>query len=319
MSFPDPTEEEVDGVEDETPETPDEPRAARTASSSRRSSRRRKPQVTQRTVVTCQVCKVTMPRLTVEHLQVHGLTMQRYARLYSGSSPISPGFLPPATAPDPTPLGIAQSLVASPSFVTTLADEVAEAIFSGPLRDRLRLALTSVLGSRLAMHGESVALLARVRRELGAAWRIEQGGENGGPTETRDLVAMAMQASGEVAKGEDALLRTIKLAIDENKGRDGVALDRGGFKPYTGEAEVLPVPVDLSADEREAVRSLLATLTQGVRTLSNGSRGVGSTGPVTDGVADPVPPLTPLAPTVTAAPVLPPVVPPSVSFDPLDL
>jgi hypothetical protein len=163
---------------------------------------------------------------------------------------------------------LASHLVSEPQFIATLADEVSEAIFSGPLRDRLKLSLVSLLSSRMQSHGEASALLQKVRQELSAPWRLTQGGELGAATDTRELINMAMQMHTEVSRAEETLLKTIKLAIDESKGRDKLDAARGGLAPYTGDAEIIPIPADLSAEERETVRSLLSALTQGARLLT---------------------------------------------------
>ena len=61
------------------------------------------------------------------------------------------------------------------------------------------------------------------------------------------------------------MLKTIKLAIDEQKGRAQMASERGGLQAYTGDAEVIPVPAELSSEEREIVRTLFVELTESVR------------------------------------------------------
>lgn len=216
--------------------------------------------------VTCLVCGGEFRSLTPEHLLTHSLTVQRYSRVFLA------GASPAASAAKMDPAGstlsarqLATRLASDQGFVVQLADEVAEAIFSGPLRDRLRLGLVSLLSSRMTMHADAVALLSRIRKELSAPWRLEQGGALGAPTETKELVQMAMQMHAEVVKGEDALLRTIKLAIDEKKGSTDRDNARGGLQPYTGEAEIIPVPPDLSPGERETVRSLLTLITSTAR------------------------------------------------------
>jgi hypothetical protein len=139
---------------------------------------------------------------------------------------------------------------------------VAATIFSSSLRDQLRLALCSTLSARLELHGRAVAHLAALREELAQPWRASDGGKDGDPTPTPHLVAMAGEAHHEVVKTEEALLRAIKLASEEARDQKQT-LDGLGSRPaFTGEAEVIPVPPELSPGERETVRSLLGLLRQ---------------------------------------------------------
>ena len=175
----------------------------------------------------------------------------------------------PLPSPSQQAHAVAGALVQSPEFVATMADEVAEAIFSGPLRDRLKLALVTVLGARMKVHGEAHANLAALRAELSLPWRAQQGGKLGGPTPTEQLLAMASQAHNEVIKSEEAVLKTIKLAVDESKGRDDRAKPPGGLAPYTADAEgIIPIPENMTAEQRETVRELLVTLTRGARLIA---------------------------------------------------
>ena len=252
----------------ENPETPGVSRPPNAPAIGSRRPKKKKVRVRQRTRITCLVCHEEFPSITPEHLQTHGLTVARYRRTFlGGASAVLPASAvdPMLARPGPVSNRIAERLVGDPNFITTLADEVSEAIFAGPMRGQLRAALCSVLGSRMKMHGEAVAALNKLRAEIMKPWRVEQGGELGAPTETRELVSMAMQMHAEVGRTEDALLKTIKLAIDESKGRDRATSDRGGLPVYTGDAEVIPIPTDISADEREVVRSLLSMLTNAPR------------------------------------------------------
>jgi hypothetical protein len=159
---------------------------------------------------------------------------------------------------------VAHELVSSPEFTYRMADEVAEAIFSGPFRDRLRTSLVTVLSARLEQHGKAVAALEKVRRELAQPWRLEQGGKDGGPTETGDLVAMGHLAVQDVRTAEELVLKAVKLAIDEAKGtedkRAGHPLD--GVR-YTGKGEAIAVPAEIPAAQREIMRLLMDKIIQG--------------------------------------------------------
>ena len=227
------------------------------------------------------MCGKRFKRLTKAHLQTHGYTAARYARLFSqdaSAPPVSRARtgLPAgcsngessASSSRQAPPGelvrvVASHLEARPEFVASLADEVAAYIMAGPVRDRLRVALLGLISARLELHGQAVARLDATNRELGADWRITQGGENGGPTPTKDLVGIASQTLAELKTGEDMVLKAIKLAIDEAKTPPAQVAAGSPLDQYSGRDEVLQVPSSISAAERETVRTLLSSLAAG--------------------------------------------------------
>jgi hypothetical protein len=158
---------------------------------------------------------------------------------------------------------VGDNLEARPQFVAALADEVAAYIMAGPVRDRLRIALLGLISARLELHGQAVARLDATNRELGEEWRVTQGGENGGPTPTKDLVMLASQTLQELKTGEDLVLKAIKLAIDEAKTPPAQAAAGSPLDAYSGKDEVLEVPASISSAERETVRTLLSSLASG--------------------------------------------------------
>jgi hypothetical protein len=254
---------------------------------------------TPRKNVVCLLCAEQFPKVTAAHLQTHGYTVQRYLRVFEASlaapraarasvrSSASPrdtrkpdpaGDLVPqrhdgiaivsalevATTSSGLASRIAEELVSSPEFTYRMADEVAEAIFSGPFRDRLRGALVTILGARLEQHGKAVGQLEGVRKQLSEKWRIEHGGADGGPTKTADLVNMGHLALAEVAKSEELVIKAVKLTIDEAKGtedqRTGHPLDA---VRYTGKSETLPLPAEIPASQREIMRLLFERIKTG--------------------------------------------------------
>jgi len=144
-----------------------------------------------------------------------------------------------------------------------MADEVASYIIAGPLRDRLRQALLGLISARLELHGQAVARLDAVNRELGEEWRVAQGGEDGGPTPTKDLLGIAQQTLQEIRTGEDLVLKAVKLAIDEAKTPPAAVAAGSPLDAYSGQDEVIDVPASISPAERETVRNLLSALASG--------------------------------------------------------
>jgi len=111
----------------------------------------------------------------------------------------------------------------------------------------------------MAMHADAVGRLARIDQELEQPWRIEQGGPNGGATRTADLVAMHAATHNEIVKAEEMVLKAARLALDERKAQD--AAQAPAFS-YSGEAEAIAIPTNLSPADREGLRALMGNLTK---------------------------------------------------------
>lgn len=127
-------------------------------------------------------------------------------------------------------------------------------------RERLRASLAMLLTRRMDLHASALAHLQRVREELDQPWRVSSGGKDGEPTPTAHLVSMAGEAHHEVVRSEEALLKTIRLALEEGRQNKEALAALGGRPSFTGDAEAIPVPPELDAAERETVRSLLHLL-----------------------------------------------------------
>lgn len=210
----------------------------------------------------CALCGKWYKRIHANHLRQHNYTRDQYDRTFGTLVPAGPASPRQASAPaglTASPVGVAEALLSSPVFVQRLADEVGELLFTSDLRGRLRMALVQVLGKRLELHAAAVANLERVRAELAQPWRVERGGKDGAPTPTPHLVMVAGEAHQEVTKSEEALLKAIKLAVDEQRSNKDL-LERQARPAFTGEAESIPVPPSLPAHERETIRTLFSLL-----------------------------------------------------------
>lgn len=222
---------------------------------------RRKKRKKQRQVV-CQICHKQFDEITAEHLREHGYTLTRYRRFYLAPTRAPGGSLdstddPSLPADRNTVATIAERIVHDPNVIREMAGEVAEAIFGSSLRDALRISLVSVVSERLKAHGHAVATLNQVREELAQPWRTTQGGPNGEPTPTKDLLGMASVLNTEVKTGEELLLKTIKVAVEEWRSHKGAGAIEGGLPDrFSGDGERLPVPAQLSAQDRETIRTL---------------------------------------------------------------
>lgn len=226
--------------------------------------------------VVCQICHKAFPTLTAAHLQAHGFTLTRYRRAYEASTR-APGLTPDGTVTSgvdrETISTIANRIVSDPQVIRDLAGEVQEAIFSSSLRDQLRLSLVHLITERLRLHGDAAAAMQQINQELAQPWRTQQGGPNGSPTPTKDLVQMGTLLNQELKQGEELLLKTVKLAVEEWRSNKGAGTLDGGLNPdrFTGNAEVLPVPASLTAQDRETIRTLWGMFDQAIdadRTLT---------------------------------------------------
>ena len=249
----------------------------------RRKQRRRKPKIT------CAVCHRTFVKITSTHLQTHGMTLAQYQRVFrSPTAPQAPPTPPPGEGGPGRPpsepyraepqldpalvTATAGALVESDEFVARLADEAGELLFSTHFRERLRHALGLLLGRRMELHAAATAHLERVRAELDQPWRIEAGGADGGPTPTPHLIASAGEAHHEVVKSEEALLKAIRLALEESRQNKEVLAALGGRPSFTGEGEGIPVPPELDPAERETIRSLVHLLQREVEARASKHR-----------------------------------------------
>ena len=213
--------------------------------------------------VRCEVCGRDYATLTAEHLRGHGLTRERYRRLYTVLAIPTPTYIRSGNDTDvslTTVDKLAQRITGSVSFLDSIADEVADHILSaGPLRTQVAFAAAQIIQARMAIHADAVGRLARITDEMDAGWRITQGGANSGPTPTKDLVLLHASAHSEIVKAEEMVLKAARLALDESKAAADQA--RPSFS-YSAEAESIPIPRDLSPADREGLRALMGNLTR---------------------------------------------------------
>jgi len=214
----------------------------------------------------CMVCKVYFDRLTQTHLKTHGFTTQRYRRVYGGirAHPRHSTKIPIGSVDDEHRLelvgSVAENIANDKVWVACIADEVGERMLTGPLRHRLSTLLTTMLAQRARVQGESLAILNGALGKLREEWRYSQGGLDGAPTDTDTLLRIVDRASKLVKDSEDAVMRTVKLALDEQRTAaefsDGV-----GPTLFSGDSDkLLGMPKQLSAGDRETMRGLLGIL-----------------------------------------------------------
>ena len=149
-----------------------------------------------------------------------------------------------------------------PEFIRSMSDEVHECLFSGPMRHCLKMSLAAVMMARLEAHGKAMAAMEAVRGELAQPWRIQQGGKDGGPTKTEDLIGMMKVLTAEARQGEELFQKSARLFLEELR-----ANPLGAFAEehrFSGREAVVQVPPTSTASEREAVRNFIASVVDGV-------------------------------------------------------
>ena len=217
--------------------------------------------------------------LRADHLREHGLTRERYRRIYGARNvgSLDDGLTGSPDQSADLHLELVSKLSArvadSVGFLDALASECAEHILSAaPLRVQVAFATAQIVQARVAIHADAVGRLSRVATELDQPWRITMGGTAGRPTPTKDLLGMAAQAHAEVAKAEEMVLKAARLALDEKK-----AADETGRAPgytFTGTAETIAMPRDIGPADREGLRALMGNLERYVGTSRRASLAV---------------------------------------------
>jgi len=273
-------------------------KSAKQANKSRTPTRKAKSKT--RTKIACALCKKAYVEITADHLREHGYTPEMYRRVFAlplaahrsasranyRKQPLShddvvrnPELRSLAQSPrlgghDSTLSGLAPEVVTAlanhvrenPEYLAPIADDVSRAIISGPQRHLFSQGLCALIMSRLTMHANAVARLIAINQELQQPWRVSQGGQEGGPTPTKDLIALHAAANIEVGSAESLLLKAVKLAADEKKTEPGSARDLNPLDRYRGDGELLPGnPEELPPSQREIVRQLMGALAKGAR------------------------------------------------------
>lgn len=208
----------------------------------------------------CMICKKLFPRILPGHLREHGFTVHRYERMYGVRAlPMRSERIDVGSPTDPNPdliAVIAERLTEDKAWVACISDEVGERMLTGPLKQRMSVLLTTMLAQRAKVHGESMAILSGALAELQQDWRLAHGGEDHGPTPTDVLLRIVEKAAKVVRDSEEAVQRTMKLALEEQRTAKDYA-DGVGAPLYSGTGETLDMPAGVTSGDRENIRQLL--------------------------------------------------------------
>lgn len=215
----------------------------------------------------CYICKETMPTVTAAHLRTHGYTVKRYERMFGARRPLAmsgrsdQSLLKADQSPERSAAitELAERLGRDKVWLDTLTDEVGERMLNGPMRLRLTSLCATMLMHRAQVHAGAMTVMSAALNELQEDWRVTQGGKDGAPTPTEELLRVVEKAGKVVRDSEEAVQRTMKLALDEQRTASEYA-DGIGPTLYQGKAEKLNLPKGLTSGDRETMRGLLSIL-----------------------------------------------------------
>ncbi len=211
----------------------------------------------------CMLCRKVFPRVTSGHLRQHGFTVARYERMYGVRClPDASEAIDVGSVSDPNPAlmsAVADRLSEDKTWLACISDEVGERMLTGPLKQRMGVLITTMLYQRAGVHGQAMTILSGALEELNQEWRLAQGGDDHGPTDTGTLLGIVERAAKLVKDSEEAVHRTMKLALDEQRNAAEFA-DAAGAPLYTGSGEALNMPTGVTTGDREIIRALMGMI-----------------------------------------------------------
>lgn len=209
--------------------------------------------------IQCAICGQRFARITKSHVNKHGLSLAQYSKLYGAvrETEVASELAERAINSDE----VADLMLANPEIRSGLADGLVAHIFGPGTRARLLSAISIILEGRMTQFSELMQKRAKIAAELFKDWRIQQGGENGGPTPTKDLIAMFATLGQEQSATESLLVRVIQQAVSERKAPMQLLLGIGVHgNAFTGQHEAVS---RLTQQQREQARLLDENLSSG--------------------------------------------------------
>jgi hypothetical protein len=221
-------------------------------------------QITGNKLVPCGLCGRRFKRITQKHLDsMHpGFTLEEYRRIYKATTPQGQERALALQQGNQLAQAVMEQIQADPVLMEDITKRVGENLFSDEIRGKFIGGVLAILQSRIAAYAKLDNQHSRVTDELFSDERILQGGPDGAPTDTATLIAMGRLARDNVADAEDALLRMVKLAIDDKKKPE---IQRP-INIFTGKHETVIVP-DFKPKQREAIRRVATSLTKDKKTV----------------------------------------------------
>ena len=159
---------------------------------------------------------------------------------------------------------VVEELKNDAGLMNEVATRVGQHLFSENARGKILGVALMLLAEKTASYQQLTKRVSTIDNEVFQRHRLEAGGPNGTPTDTITLLQMAKYANKKVHDAEDTLLRLLKAAIDDRKSQ-GVQVNLQ--QNFSGLHEKVPIPGNMDAKQREALRRLGSRLVRAPKTV----------------------------------------------------
>lgn len=216
--------------------------------------------------VQCQLCGRKFNRITQSHLDsAHpGVDLETYRKTYGPTTQAEMEEKLALTDGERIANVVIEQIKDDPALMKDIASRVGSSLFSTELRGKFVGTVLMLLNNRLQSFGKMQRQLEQVNEELFTPERIEAGGPFGAPTDTATLIQIGRLARDNMADAEDALLRMVKLAVDDSKTPE----QQQPINIFTGKHETLIIPPEFSPKQRETLRRLGSRVLRPGRTVA---------------------------------------------------
>jgi len=216
--------------------------------------------------IQCQICGQEFARITQSHLGLcsPGLCLEEYRRIYGPTS--ANGLSKSAVVKYAGDIAatVVEQIAGDTELMEDIASRVGQHLFSDNTRGKLLGAAMMMLAERSASYKRHIDRLAVIDDEIFQTHRVEAGGPDGAPTDTKTLLLMGKYQSDRINASENALLKLIKTAVED---RRISAVNVNVKTTFTGIHEHLHVPPSFDAKQREALRRLGSRLIRPPKTV----------------------------------------------------
>ncbi len=209
--------------------------------------------------IQCAVCGQRFIAITKTHVALHGLSLAEYNRIYGATDKkmvLSEYLDKPLST-----IELSDTFLNNPEIAAGLADGNIAHILGPKARANIMASVALVLRARLQEFNSYMETKAKIAGELFKDWRIKNGGEDGGPTALKDLLAMFSAVGQEQTAAETVIIKVLSQAVSERKAPMQLLLGAGlQGNAFTGRHEAVS---GLNQQQREHARLLDECLSSG--------------------------------------------------------
>ena len=168
--------------------------------------------------IQCQLCGSYLHRITQSHLssQHPGVTLESYRRAHLVTTPQQQKKAAVIQQGEHIAQVVMEHIRTDPALMEDISRRVGASLFSGEMRGKFIGAVLMVLQQRLSTYDDMMGNLKAINKELFTENRIARGGPDGEPTDTPTLIQMGKLAMSSTESAEEALIRMMKIAVDEH-------------------------------------------------------------------------------------------------------